>query len=168
MMMGKTTTPITAMMAGLLLLGTLAPPLAAQGRPGRANPPIRQQIEQRFMQKLISDLQLTDDQGSRLGAVLGEWGARRATLEQEERQLRAGIAGQLRPGIAADADAVSRMIDELLANRVAYAASFQGEMAALTTILSPVQRGQFLLARDQLLSRARDLMQQRQPPPGRQ
>ncbi len=167
-MTGKTTTPMAVMMATLLLLGAMAPPLAAQVRPGRANPPIRQQIEQRFMQKLISDLQLTGDQGSRLGTVLGEWGERRAALELEERQLRSRIAGQLRPGIAADEDAVSRMIGQLLANRVAYAESFQGEMAALTAILSPVQQGQFLLARDQLLSRARDLMQQRQPPPGRQ
>jgi hypothetical protein len=155
------------LIAGLLLIGGITP-MAAQARPGQRTQQIRQRIEQVFMQRLATELRLTSDQSQQLGVLLADWGERRQGLETEEQQLRKGIADQLRPGVAAESDSVSLMVDRLLANRVAYAQSFEGEMASLGEVLSPVQRGQFLLLRDQLLRRARDLMAERPAQPGRQ
>lgn len=159
----RLTTPTLALLVLLPAAG-----LAAQVRqPARAQQ-LRQRIEQQFLQRLVTDLRLGDDQATRLEGVLGQWGEHRRGLETEERELRRAVSDQLRPGIAADTTALSRNLDRLLANRVAYAESFQGEMAELKDLLSPVQRAQFLLMRDQILRRAQELMQERQPPPGRQ
>ena len=61
-------------------------------------------------------------------------------------------------------------VDRILANRVAYQESFRDEMRELTPILTPAQRGQFLLIRDRFLQQVHELQQQRaggmrQPPP---
>lgn len=158
----------TVTVALLLLVATPGGDLTAQVRQQQRSQQLRQRIEQQFMQRVVTELRLTDDQAAELGPILDSWGERRRELEVEERELRRGIADQLRPGIAANADELSRSVDRLLANRVAYAESFQHEMAALTELLSPVQRAQFLMLRDGVLRRAQELMQQRQPPPGRQ
>jgi hypothetical protein len=75
--------------------------------------------------------------------------------------------GELRPGVAANPDNVSRFVDGLNVNRVAYAETFRDEMKELAPILSPVQRGQFQVARDRLLQRVRDLQSQRPNGAGR-
>ena len=104
---------------------------------------------------------LTVDQQPRFRRVVSSWAQKRGALEVEERQLRQSLKRELTPGVAANPDSVSRFVDDLNANRVAYAETFRDEMRDLTPILTPVQRGQFQVRRDQLLQRIRDLQQQR-------
>ncbi len=147
-----------------LLLATLvlAPgALVAQAATGERADQLRERIERMFTNRLRQDLGLSDAQVVQVGAVLTEWGSVRQRLEEEERALRRALDGQLRPGVAANADSVTRVIDRLLRNRVEYAESFQAEMRALGPILSPVQRAQFLRLRDELLRRVRELQEQR-------
>ena len=146
----------------LACLALVASPLAGQV-PVRGQP-VRQAVEVAFATRLQQELGLDAQESERVRGVLMEWGESRRELEQEERQVRRALGQQLRPGIAADADSVSRLIDRLLQNRVAYAESFQGEMRALEPILTPAQRGQFLLLRDQLLQRVRQLQADREVP----
>lgn len=82
------------------------------------------------------------------------------------RRLQDALDGELRPGVAANADSVSRMIDRMGQNRVAYAESFRDEMRDLAPVLSPIQRGQYLIMRDRLLQRIRELQDNRQPAGG--
>jgi hypothetical protein len=82
-------------------------------------------------------------------------------MERDERRLRAALAGQLRPGVAANPDSVNKLVDALTNHRVAYAQTFQDEMRELSTILNPVQRGQYLLLRDRLMQRVQALMENR-------
>lgn len=142
------------------------PLLAAQG--GARPAQVRQRIEQVFMTRLRQDLNLSAEQADKVGAVLTDWGGKRRDLEDQERDFRRALDGQLRPGVAADSDSLTRLVDGLLQNRVAYAQSFQSEMRDLTPILTPVQRAQFLRLRDNLLQRVRDLQDQRRegPPVG--
>jgi Spy/CpxP family protein refolding chaperone len=135
---------------------------AAQGQnpgPARAQE-MRRQLEQRFLERMRTDLQLTAEQDAKVRSILGNFATRRRTLEDEERRLRQALSGQLRPGIAANADSVSMTVDALTANRVSYAQLIQGEMKELGGVLTPIQRGQLFLMREQLLMRAQELRQQ--------
>jgi len=132
---------------------------------------LRLQIEQRFGERLKEELGLSEDQASRLRVSLAGIAARRRGMEGEERRMRQALAAQLRPGIAANADSVARLVDALTAHRVAFAQTFKDEMRELAAILNPVQRGQYLMLRDRLMQRAQELQQARMNqgvlPPGR-
>lgn len=142
------------------LAAALAPTLRAQDPgPARAQD-MRRQLEQRFLERMRTDLQLTAEQDTKVRAVLGNYATRRRTIEDEERRLRQALSTQLRPGIAANPDSVSLAVDGLTANRVSYAQLIQAEMKDLGGVLTPVQRGQLFLMREQLLMRAQELRQQ--------
>ena len=122
---------------------------------------LRLQIEQRFGERLQEELGLSEDQASRLRILLAGIAARRRGMEQDERRLRHALAAQLRPGVAANADSVARLVDALTNHRVAFAQTFKDEMRELAGILNPVQRGQYLMLRDRLMQRALELQQGR-------
>ncbi|MBK7596402.1 MAG: Spy/CpxP family protein refolding chaperone [Gemmatimonadetes bacterium] len=159
----------------VLLLLLAAAPLTAQGggrgsqRPGGPPPRaaiLRGQIEETFKRRAVKELALTDDQAARMSRVVQATGERRRLLEEEMRRLQDALDGELRPGVAADADSVSRMIDRMGQNRVAYAESFRDEMRDLQPVLTPIQRGQYLIMRDRLLQRIRELQDNRPPAGG--
>ncbi len=144
-------------------------PLAGQGRQGP--PPrvaaLRGQIEESFLRRAAEELGLTGEQATRMTRIVMTAGERRRGLEDEQRNLQQALDREFRPGVAANSDSVSRMIDRLGQNRVDYAESFRSEMKELQPVLSPVQRGQYMKMRDRLLQRIRDLQENRAPPPGR-
>ena len=122
---------------------------------------LRLQIEQRFSERLREELGLSDDQAAKLRVSLATIAARRRGMEMDERRMRQALAAQLRPGIAANSDSVAKLVEALTNHRVAFAQTFRDEMRDLSTILNPVQRGQYLLLRDRLMQRAQELMQGR-------
>lgn len=152
--------------ACVALVGSLlaVAPMGAQRNPAAPRPraALLRDIDQMFLNQVTREMALSPDQVPRFQRVVSTWAQKRATLEAEERRLRQALAGELRPGVAANPDSVSRFVDALNDNRVDYANSFRDEMRELTPILAPVQRGQFQVARDRLLQRVRELQQQRQ------
>ncbi|MEO5798212.1 MAG: hypothetical protein ABIZ70_10675 [Gemmatimonadales bacterium] len=141
----------------------LATPAAAQ-KPGGRAALLRGRIEEQFARRMQTELGLSDETAGRMQRVVVTWATRRRALEEDERRLRQSLNLQLRPGVAANSDSVGAFVDELTANRVAYAQSFRDEMRDLTPILTPVQRGQFQLLRDRLLLRMQEVQQQQQRP----
>jgi hypothetical protein len=93
---------------------------------------------------------------------MSSYAEKRRTLEMEERRLRQALNGQLRPGIAANPDSVTLLVDGISAARVNYAKLIQDEMRELSGVLSPVQRGQLFLMRERLLQRVREMRDARQ------
>jgi hypothetical protein len=166
------------MMRFLIALSLTALPIASVARaqdtlvpdPVRAER-LRMQVEQRFGERLKEELGLTEEQTSKLRVSLATTAARRRGMEMDERRLRQALAFQLRPGVAANADSVAKLVDALTNHRVLFAQTFRDEMRELTTILNPVQRGQYLMLRDRLMQRAQELQQNRLNqgglPPGR-
>ena len=123
---------------------------------------LREMVELRFGERMREELGLSDDQANRVRVALGGLAAKRRGMEQDERRLRQALAHQLRPGVAANPDSVAKLVDALTTHRVAYAQTFRDEMRELSTILNPVQRGQYLMMRDRLMQRITELQQGRQ------
>ncbi len=146
----------TTWMLGLALL--IAAPLGAQGldNPARAGE-LRRLVEERFAARVREELALTDAQAARLRETTGTYFRRRRDLEAEERRLREALAGQLRPGVAADQDSVARLTEALMALKLRYVETYRDELRDLAGFLDPVQRAQFFVLRERLLERVRDL-----------
>jgi hypothetical protein len=148
----------------LLVLGAGASVASAQDS-ARVSPAdsaaFRQRVEQRFTERVRQELGLDDQQTARLQAVAGGWFTKRRAMETEERGLRQALAGQLRPGVAANADSVSRVVSRLLDLKVKYAESYREENKELG-FLTPVQRAQYYALRERLLDMLREARQARQ------
>lgn len=118
---------------------------------------LRDRIEERFAARVQQELGLTDDQTRKLREVSGAFAQRRRAMEQEERELKRTLAGELRPGVAADAATVDRATQRLMELKVAYAKTYQDELREWG-FLTPVQRAQLVMMRERLfetLQRAR-------------
>jgi hypothetical protein len=144
---------------GMVLTGFLlaAPGLRAQvldSGPDRAGM-LRRRIEDRFAGRVQEDLGLTDAQAGKMRETVGGWFLKRRALEEEDRRLRQELAGELRPGVAANKDNVARLTDQLLDLKIRYAETYKDEVKELAGYLDPVQRAQYLIARERLLDRIR-------------
>jgi len=162
----RSTLAVFVVMASALAATRLS---AQSGTPPRA-PMLRRELEQRFATQIREQLRLTGDQEAKLRGVMTSYAERRRSLESEERGMRQALNGQLRPGIAANPDSVSRLVDGISAARVSYARLIQDEMRELSTFLDPVQRGQLFLMRDRLFQRVQEMrenarMREPGPPP---
>lgn len=148
---------------GLLLV---APPVvnAQVGGGGRPNAErLRQMVEERFAAQLQAELALSDEQAVRMRRILEASAERRRGMEREERAAQQALRDQLRPGVAAQVDSLSRLLDRLTTLRVAFAQAAKDEIRELGTVLTPVQQAQFFLIRDRMMTRAQDVRMQRPP-----
>ncbi len=129
---------------------------------------LRMQIEQRFAARVQSQLGLSDDQMSRLRQAEQASRDRRQTLNQREQALRQAVGEQLQPGVAADPDSLSRLLDGIAANHVARAQEEQQELRDLSQFLTPVQSARLLMMRQQLMQRVQAIREGRFRPQGGQ
>lgn len=116
---------------------------------------LRQAVEQRFSAYVRTELQLTDEQAQKLRANSQQFGQQRRQIAVDERQLRRALDDQMRPGIAANQDSVTRLMNGIADRRQAYAKTFEDERRSLT-FLSPVQQARYLQLRERLLDRLRE------------
>ncbi len=122
---------------------------------------LRQRIEDRFLARAKDQLGLTEEQTARLRATATTYGGRRRELAAHERELRSALAGQLRPGVAANQDSVSHLTDALMDVRSAYVRTSQDESREMAKFLTPVQRSQLLVMRERLLRRIQEVRARR-------
>lgn len=149
-------------LAVALLLPAAARPVRAQGDSTlQDRSRLLQRIQDRFGAQVKEQLGLNDQQAARMKETTANWFLKRRQLEDQEQLYRQAMAAQLRPGVAANRDSVSRLIDRLLALRISYAESFRQEDRELAAYLDPVQRGQFLVMRERLLERVQKARDER-------
>jgi DNA anti-recombination protein RmuC len=144
----------------LLAVG-LVRPLVAQGGDSERTEQLRHQVEGRFAERVREQLNLSDDQMNRLRGTARTYGARRRELAGREREIRAALAEQLRPGVAADQDSVSRLTDALVTIRDDQVHTLQDENREMAEYLTPVQRSQLFVMRERLIRRAREIREER-------
>lgn len=123
---------------------------------------LRQQIEDRFAARVKEEVGLTDAQLSRLRATSSTYGGRRRDLAAQERLLRSSLADQMRPGVAANQDSVSKLTDALVNLRSSYAQTLHDENAEMAKYLTPVQRSQLMAMRERFARRIQEIRRQRQ------
>jgi Spy/CpxP family protein refolding chaperone len=142
----------------LLILVPLHPALAqhADSTRGPRADSLRQRIEERFAARVQQDLGLTNEQAAKLRASSQTFGARRRELRSREHALRNALDAQLRPGVAANQDSVTRLTDALVELRVSSAQAAREEMKDLSKYLNPVQRARLLLMRERFYHRVRE------------
>jgi chromosome segregation ATPase len=123
---------------------------------GRMADSLRQKIEERFAARVQQELGLSNDQTAKLRTSSQNFGTRRRDLRNKEQALRDALDAQLRPGIAANQDSVTKLTDALVDLRVTSAQAARDEMKDLSKFLNPVQRARLLLMRERFYHRVRE------------
>ena len=149
----------SACMLSLGLLLSPFGPAAAQraDSAGARADSLRQQIEERFASKAQEKLGLTNEQTARLRSTSQQFGTRRRELRARGHQLREALAGQLRPGVAANQDSVARLTDAMIELRMAEAQLARDEVKDQSKYLNPVQRAQLYVMRERFAHRVREV-----------
>ena len=78
---------------------------------------LRAQIEKRFSDRVQQELKLTPDQAAQLRASQERFGALRRDVIRQQFERRRALDDQMRPGVAANADSVRRLMDGMRAGR---------------------------------------------------
>jgi hypothetical protein len=71
---------------------------------------LRNAIQQRFTQRVATELNLQEKQLAELRATSEKYAGRREVLSRRSEELRAALRGELRPGVAASEDSVERVV----------------------------------------------------------
>lgn len=156
----------TTYAAAMVLLALASLPLTRLSAQDPRAERLRQQLELRFANQVRQQLGLTDEQEPKVREIMSRYAQQRRAMEVEERAARQALNHQLRPGIAADGDSVTKLVDRITEGRVVYMQLMRDELRDLGAVLNPVQRGQLFFLRDRILQRAQELREQRPNPPG--
>lgn len=143
-----------------------AGPLAAQ-QPGA---PRRQMLETRISEQFFENYRrqaaLMPEQFNRFRAIATRSFQQRRERQQRERDLWLSLEAQMRPGVAAAPDSVNRLLDGIVALRLANVDQFKADDKEYATFLSPVQRAQLFLATERLQRNIEDMIRRRMQPAG--
>lgn len=156
----------------IVLSAVVTPPVLAQDPPMmQRRDQLQRQVMQRFMQNVREQAGLTDEQAEQLQNLTVQYFQRRNELRDRERAMWMALAGQMRPGIAADRDSVVALLDGLIEVQEARVQLARQEQAEFAEFLSPVQRAQLMIAWRRLQMQIENvrghMMQMQQGPPRR-
>jgi Spy/CpxP family protein refolding chaperone len=144
----------------------LAPALAAQ-QDSTAGPDsvererLQGEIERRFGAVVQQRLGLSDDQANKLRGTEERFRTRRRAIVRQQLALRFGLQDQMRPGRAANADSVRRLMDAIQANRSDLLTIEQEQDREMAGYLTPVQRAQYQMLRERLMRRLQEVRRER-------
>jgi hypothetical protein len=114
------------------------------------NPQLRRQLQQqvveRFMENVRVQAGLSDEQIERVREVARQSFEERQVLAERERETWRALEGQMRPGVAADADSLEALLDRLLVIQDERVVQARREQATYAGFLTPVQRAQLTIA----------------------
>jgi Spy/CpxP family protein refolding chaperone len=141
-----------------VLLLVAVPALSAQKPAPRDTAAMRarhEEFQKRMEARLKQDLNLTDDQVTKLRATREKFMTQRRDLMKRGRDVRDGLRSQLQPGVAANADSVKKLLDlrqQLYGSRAQLARDMDRELA---TYLNPVQRARIEMLAERMMMRQR-------------
>ena len=131
------------------ILGVLfilvAGPLAAQDQGPPARESLRRQVLDRFMQNFMQQAGLTDEQRVEFQRMSQRHFRGRAQQDQHRRQLVRALDEQMRPGVAANPDSVSALLESFVVLGEEMAAAVRAQQEEYAAFLTPVQRGLFVI-----------------------
>jgi Spy/CpxP family protein refolding chaperone len=148
----------------LVLWLVAAPVLARAQTPGDSlgsdseRVQLRQMVRERWRAHIRQNLSLTDDQAAKLFATEDRFEAARRPLQQRLGGIARDLNQQLQPGVAANGDAVTRLMNEREDNRLKLEQIDRDEDREMAGYLTPVQRARYQRQRQVFRERIRDLM----------
>ena len=128
-----------------VLAALVAQPLTAQDPPERRQQ-LQQEVMRRFTENYRTQVGLDDEQFARFEETAQQSMERRMEALQRERQLWMALQGQMRPGVAADADSLRTMMAALIDIQQERVDRAREEMATYGEFLTPVQQAQLMLS----------------------
>jgi Spy/CpxP family protein refolding chaperone len=146
-----------------LMLATLGEPSAAQRvnqGPGQREALAAQVLDQ-FMNRYQRLAALTPEQNDKFRASIAKNMQAQREQSQRERQVLQALEFQMRPGVAANPDSVSKLLDALMAARQAQVDQAKAEQKEYATYLNPVQRAQLAIQWEQLKNRIQQVTRDR-------
>ncbi len=128
-----------------LLLIFVTGPLAAQEQGPPARDALRRQVLDRFMQNFIQQAGLDDEQRVEFQQTTQRQFGERVQQQRRRRQLVRALDEQLRPGVAANPDSVTALLESLVVVGEEMAAAVRTHQEEYAAFLTPVQRGLFMI-----------------------
>jgi len=125
---------------------------------------LRAAINERFEQRVKTELGLNDQQMERLRTAWRADRDRRLHISDREMDLRTAINEQMKPGVAANQDSLARLQDALVQNDLARAQSEQQLQRELAQFMTPVQRARLMNMRQMLMQRIQTIREGRWRP----
>ena len=122
---------------------------------------LMRQVTERFMANYRQQAGLTPEQDQKFRAVAQRSFEQRRARQQREQALWRGLELQMRPGVAANADSVTRLLDGIVAIRSAAVDQARADQKEFATFLTPVQRAQLFLQYERLQRSIEDVVQRR-------
>jgi hypothetical protein len=104
---------------------------------------LRQEVQQRYSARAHEVLGLTPAQAAKFDSTQARAWAQRRDLILQRRRINVALQGQMRPGVAAKADSVSRLLDARQRMNESLRGVDDQEDREMAGYLTPVQRAQY-------------------------
>ena len=148
-----------ALLAGVVLFGSVG----AQNQPGPQRRQLLQQVIERLLDNGRVQAGLTDEQFGRYREIARRSIANRNLIQSRERVLWRALEGQMRPGVAANEDSATALIDSLVVVPERLVDLMQLEQREYAEFLTPVQRAQLMLTHRRFQNNIQQILQRRLP-----
>ena len=143
-----------------VLFVLLATPLRAQGQP-QPREALMRQVTERFLENYRRQAGLTPEQNQKFRTLAQRSFEQRRERQQKEQELWRALGSQMRPGVAASPDSVTKLLDAIVATRAVAVDQLRADQKEYAAFLSPVQRAQLFLAFERLQRNIEDVIQRR-------
>src|SRR5207249_4170343 len=107
------------------------------------------------------DLNLSQDQATKLRATQERFGTRRRDVMQQQLGRRRALENQMQPGIAANSDSVRKLMDGIQTGRADMLKIEQDQDREMAGYLTPVQRARYQQMRERFMQRVGELRMER-------
>ncbi|HJS42117.1 MAG TPA: hypothetical protein VJ755_01475 [Gemmatimonadales bacterium] len=129
---------------------------------------LREEIERRFTSHVQQELNLTPEQATKLRASQEKFSTRRRSIMMDQRNRRRALEDQMVPGVAANSDSVTKLMDGIRDGRAELLKLEQNQDEEMSKYLTPVQRARYHQMRERFMTRVTEMRMQRRGREGRE
>jgi len=123
---------------------------------------LQQQVMNRYMTSYRQQAGLSDEQFESFRSMATTSNQRRREIQAREMELWQALQAQMIPGVAADDDSLTALMDGLVAVQQELLDLTRNEQQDYAEFLTPVQRAQLLIATRRLQQSIQQIMRRRQ------
>ena len=149
------------MRRALVVLALLAAPALARAQTADSTGPLIQIIRARWHVYVTNQLGLTPDQSARLQATEDEFDGLRRPIQRRQVEIARELNAQLQPGVAADNDRVTKLLNEQQDNRAKLQDLDRRQEEEMAGYLTPVQRVRYQRQRELFRQRVQRILEGR-------